>query len=62
MDMPAFARYQLMHRETGTALYTTCATEAEIAAANANLRSRGVPHRYLPFHAPDIASPPLLPA
>lgn len=51
MDFPAFARYVLMHRETGVPLYATCATAQEIATANANLRTRGLPHRFLPLDA-----------
>ena len=30
--------YVLLHQTTGTALYTTCATEAEIHRANRNLQ------------------------
>lgn len=48
MDLSVFARYALLHERTGTLLYTTCATPDEIASANANLRRRGLPHRFLP--------------
>jgi hypothetical protein len=48
MDLSAFARYALLHSQTGMPLYTTTATEDEIASANANLRRRGLPHRFLP--------------
>ncbi len=47
------ADYVLLHRDTGMALYATCATEAEIQRANANLRRSGnrncyVAARHLP--------------
>jgi hypothetical protein len=39
--------YVLLHRDTGTALYATRATEAEIHRANANLRRSGNRNRYV---------------
>ncbi|MFN9659483.1 MAG: hypothetical protein ACK6BC_03760 [Cyanobacteriota bacterium] len=39
--------YVLLHGTTGTALYTTCATEAEIHRANRNLQRVGHPARYV---------------
>ena len=39
--------YVLLHRDTGTALYATRATEAEIYRANANLRRSGNRNRYV---------------
>jgi hypothetical protein len=49
------ADYVLLHRDTGTALYRTRATEAEIHQANRNLsrsgnRNRYVAARHLPHH------------
>jgi hypothetical protein len=49
------ADYVLWHRDTGTALYRTRATEAEIHQANRNLsrsgnRNRYVAARHLPHH------------
>ena len=41
------ADYVLLHRDTGMALYSTCATEAEIQRANANLRRSGNRNRYV---------------
>jgi hypothetical protein len=38
--------YVLLHRDTGSALYATSATEAEIHRANANLRRSGNRNRY----------------
>jgi hypothetical protein len=51
------ADYVLMHRDTGTALYRTRATEEEIHRANRNLsrsgnRNRYVAARHLPYHQP----------
>jgi hypothetical protein len=51
------ADYVLLHRDTGTALYRTRATEAEIHQANRNLsrsgnRNRYVAARHLPYHQP----------
>jgi hypothetical protein len=60
LSMAAFAAYELMHIETGTALYSTCATEQEILQANANLRNRGIPSRFVPvgtFSAPSLHDP-----
>ena len=57
MSMSGFAAYQLMHVETGTSLYTTYATSSEILEANANLRNRGVPNRFVPagtFYIPTL--------
>lgn len=58
--MAGFAAYQLINIHTGTALYSTVATEHEILEANANLRHRGLPSRYVPsgtFHMPNLHSP-----
>lgn len=60
LSMAAFAAYELMHIETGIPLYSTCATEQEILQANANLRNRGVPSRFVPagsFTAPSLHNP-----
>jgi hypothetical protein len=38
---PQAADYVLLHRDTGTALYATRATEVEIQQANDNLRRAG---------------------
>ena len=40
--------YVLLHRDTGSALYTTRATEAEIHRANQNLKQAGQRSRYVP--------------
>jgi hypothetical protein len=53
--------YVLLHRDTGTALYATRATEAEIHRANANLsrsgnRNRYVAARHLPHQRGDQQS------
>jgi hypothetical protein len=61
---PEASDYVLLHRDTGSALYTTRATEEEIHRANSSLcsagqRSRFVAARYLMHHQPaawDIAS------
>ena len=39
--------YVLLHRDTGTALYATRATEGEIQQANDNLRRAGNRNRYV---------------
>ncbi len=39
--------YVLLHRDTGTALYATRATEAEIHRANLNLSRSGNRNRYV---------------
>jgi hypothetical protein len=39
--------YVLLHRTTGIAFYTTCATESEIHRANRNLQQAGHPARYV---------------
>jgi hypothetical protein len=39
--------YVLLHRDTGTALYATSATETEIHRANLNLRRSGNRNRYV---------------
>jgi hypothetical protein len=39
--------YVLLHRDTGCALYTTRATEAEIHRANQNLKRSGQRSRYV---------------
>jgi hypothetical protein len=41
------AEYLLLHRDTGTALYATRATEAEIHRANGQLRRSGNRNRYV---------------
>ena len=46
--MPTVASdYVLLHRDTGCALYTTCATEAEIHRANQKLKQAGQRSRYV---------------
>jgi hypothetical protein len=45
---PEHRDYVLLHGTTGAALYTTCATEAEIHRANRNLKLAGHPARYVP--------------
>jgi hypothetical protein len=45
---PDHREYVLLRGSTGAALYTTCATEAEIHRANQNLKRAGHPARYLP--------------
>jgi hypothetical protein len=48
MPLPSEASdYVLLHRDTGLALYTTRATEAEIHRANSNLRQAGQRSRYV---------------
>ncbi|MCP9778334.1 hypothetical protein KBY75_12030 [Cyanobium sp. T1G-Tous] len=54
---PEASDYVLLHRDTGSALYKTRATEEEIARANYSLsragqRSRFVTARYLMHHQP----------
>jgi hypothetical protein len=64
MSASAFAAYDLLNVATGMILYSTCATPAEIRAANDNLRSRGLPSRFYPagtFHAPSLHTAPDLP-
>jgi hypothetical protein len=39
--------YVLLHRDTGSALYITRATEAEIHRANQNLKQAGQRSRYV---------------
>jgi hypothetical protein len=46
--MPGFAAYQLIHVDTGVALYRTCATADEILHANDNLRRSGITYRFFP--------------
>jgi len=58
-SMAGFATYELMHVETGVPLYQTYATEYEILEANANLRNRGVLHRFVlagTFYMPSLHS------
>jgi hypothetical protein len=55
--VPEASDYVLLHRDTGSALYTTRATEQEIHRANSSLsragqRSRFVAARYLMHHNP----------
>jgi hypothetical protein len=60
ISMAGFAAFELMHIETGVPLYTTHATPQEILQANANLRNRGLPNRFVPagtFHAPSLHDP-----
>lgn len=60
LAMDGFAAYQLMQIDTGVPLYTTHATQQEILEANANLRNRGLPNRFVPagtFHAPSLHDP-----
>lgn len=60
LAMDGFAAYQLMQIDTGVPLYTTHATQHEILEANANLRNRGLPNRFVPagtFHAPSLHDP-----
>lgn len=45
-DEPVEA-YVLLHRDTGVALYSTCATASEIHRANLGLGRAGVRHRYV---------------
>ena len=47
LDQETRADYVLLHRDTGMPLYSTCATEAEIHRANANLRRSGNRNRYV---------------
>ncbi|MFO7629791.1 MAG: hypothetical protein R6W06_09825 [Prochlorococcaceae cyanobacterium] len=54
---PEASDYVLLHRDTGSALYTTRATEQEIHRANSSLsragqRSLFVAARYLMHHQP----------
>lgn len=44
---PEHADYVLLHGTTGMALYSTCATAAEIHRANGNLQRAGHPARYV---------------
>lgn len=39
--------HHLLHRDTGMILYTTVATQREIAQANARLAANGERHRYV---------------
>jgi hypothetical protein len=60
LAMGGFAAYELMHIETGIPLYRTCATEHEILEANANLKNRGLPNRFVQagtFTAPSLHDP-----
>jgi hypothetical protein len=55
--IPDASDYVLLHRDTGSALYTTRATEQEIQRANVSLsragqRSRFVAVRHLMQHRP----------
>jgi hypothetical protein len=55
--MAGFAAYEFMQIDTGVALYTTFATQAEILKANANLRNRGCSNRFVPagtFSTPSL--------
>lgn len=57
--IPEASDYVLLHRDTGSALYTTRATEQEIQRANVSLsrvgqRSRFVAARYLMQHQPGL--------
>lgn len=46
--MAGFAVYQLVNMVTGTALYSTTATQAEIEMANSNMMHRGLITRFVP--------------
>jgi hypothetical protein len=46
LEQETKADYVLLHRDTGVAQYSTCASEAEIQRANANLRRSGNRNRY----------------
>jgi hypothetical protein len=57
--IPDASDYVLLHRDTGSALYTTRATEQEIHRANSSLsragqRSRFVAARYLMHYSPGL--------
>jgi len=55
--MAGFAAYEFMQIDTGIALYSTFATQAEILKANANLRNNGSTNRFVPagtFSAPSL--------
>ncbi len=39
--------HHLLHRDTGTVLYTTIATREEVSQANARLAANGERHRYV---------------
>jgi hypothetical protein len=41
LHSPEAHDYVLIQRDTGSAVYTTCATEAEIHRANQNLKQAG---------------------
>jgi hypothetical protein len=59
LAMAGFAAYQLVNFETGSSLYQTTATQAEILQANANLKLRGMASRYVPagsFTMPNLHS------
>lgn len=56
--MNGFAAFVLCHMITGISLYQTYATYDEILDANERLRSRGLPHRYIPAPVnPEIPLP-----
>lgn len=58
--MAGFAAFEFIQIDTGVALYTTFATQAEILKANANLRNRGCSNRYVPagtFSTPSLHTP-----
>lgn len=68
VDLPpasAYARYELRHMHTGTALYSTTATQDEILRANGNFVAGGeaTPFRFFPFgefRAPQLHTQPAL--
>lgn len=55
-----FCVYALMHMETQTVLYKTCARVEEILQANNNLRTKQLPYRYVDpdnFSVPSLHDP-----
>jgi hypothetical protein len=55
-----FCVFALLHMETQTVLYKTCARVEEILQANANLRAKQLPYRYVDlatFSMPSLHDP-----
>lgn len=55
-----FCVYALLHMETQTVLYKTCARIEEIQQANDNLRTKQLPYRYVDpqnFSVPSLHDP-----
>lgn len=55
-----FCVYALLHMETQTILYKTCARVEEILQANDNLRNKQLPYRYVDpsnFSMPSLHDP-----